>query len=166
MARKTKRVDLNLLCERLAQELGYELVEAAFEKEGAGTYLRIYLDREGGISLSDCEAYHRKLQPLVEDVDYDFLEVCSPGIDRPIKTRAQADKVKGRQVEIRLYRPVDGKRQWTGIFQGLDEAGYHLKTGEEQLVFPLKDVAVARLSINVDETLREHESSAQEEENE
>lgn len=153
MAKKSNRKNLNLLCGELAQELQYELVEAVFEKEGAGVYLRVYLDREGGITLSDCEAYHRRLQPLVEDVDYDFLEVCSPGIDRPIKTQAQAAKVMGKQVEIRLYKPRDGKRQWTGSFDGLDDEGYHLRIGEERLSFPARDVAVARLSIDVEEAL-------------
>lgn len=163
MARTKKRKDLNLLCDKLAQELGYELVEAAFEKESTGMYLRIYLDREGGISLSDCESYHRRLQPLVEDVDYDFLEVCSPGVDRPIKTQAQAAKALGKQVEIRLYKPRDGKRQWTGQFDGLDEAGYHLKDGEQRLSFPVREVAVARLSIDVEEALLQQAQEEQDE---
>ena len=69
------------LCEKLAAEMGYELVDAELVKEGPGRYLRIYLDKAGGITLDDCERFHRAVQPRVEQVDYDFLEVCSPGLD-------------------------------------------------------------------------------------
>ena len=82
------------ICEKTAAKLGYELCDAAIEKEPTGRYLRIYIDveREGGVTLDDCEKYHRAVQPYLEDFDYDFLEVCSPGIDRPLKSKRDIEK--------------------------------------------------------------------------
>ena len=72
-------------CQKVADSLGFELVDVCLDKENTGKYLRIYIDRPEGMDLDSCEKYHRAIQPLVEDYDYDFLEVSSPGIDRPLK---------------------------------------------------------------------------------
>jgi len=74
-------------CEKLARQQNVELVDVELVREGASRYLRIYIDKPDGITLNDCETYHRAVIDLVERVDYDFLEVCSPGIDRPLKNR-------------------------------------------------------------------------------
>ena len=66
-------------CQALAERMGLELVDVSLDKEGAGKYLRIYIDKPQGISLDDCEAYHRAIQPQLESYDYDLLEVSSPG---------------------------------------------------------------------------------------
>ncbi len=156
--------DLNtaqLLGNKVARQFGYELVGASMDKEPAGLYLRFYLDKEGGITLSDCERFHRDIQPQLERVNYDFLEVCSPGIDRPIKTDWDARKAMGEMVEIRLYKPLDGQKVFTGTFRGLSAAGYLLETTNGEILFPKKDVALARrvvdLSILDDETMIEQE---------
>ncbi len=65
---------ITALCEKTAEKLGYELCDAALEKEPTGRYLRIYIDKDGGVTLDDCEAFHRAVQPLLEDFDYDFQE--------------------------------------------------------------------------------------------
>lgn len=166
MARMKRKVNLRALCEGLAQDMGYQLLDCGFEKESAGTYLRIYLDSHQGISLSDCEAFHRKVQPLVEELDYDYLEVCSPGIDRPIKTAADAHRALNSRVEIRLYKPLDGQKLFIGQFKGLDEAGYHLAVGDHQYCFPANTVALAKRSIDVDQVLAQQAQSAQEESHE
>lgn len=83
-------------CQKLAQQFGFELVDVELAREGASRYLRIYIDKPDGITLSDCETYHRAVAPLVERVDYDFLEVCSPGLDRPLKKQKDFDKHGGR----------------------------------------------------------------------
>ena len=74
----------------MMEEHGFELVDVELAREGASRYLRIYIDKPDGITLSDCETYHRAVAPLVERVDYDFLEVCSPGLDRPLKKQREA----------------------------------------------------------------------------
>ena len=65
----------------IANEMGLELVELTLQKESRGKCLCVYVDKEGGLSLDDCEKYHKRLQPLVEDIDYDIMEVSSPGVD-------------------------------------------------------------------------------------
>jgi len=133
------------ICEKLAQKLGYELCDVAMEKEPTGRYLRIYLDTEGGITLDDCEKYHRAVQPSLESFDYDFLEVCSPGIDRPLKTERDIEKSLGLLVEARLYKPVDGLKSAQGLLEKMDGESVQLRVGEKTLTFPRKAVAQVRL---------------------
>lgn len=137
--------------EKQAALMGYELLEAAFEKENTGMYLRFYLDKEGGVSLDDCEAYHRALQPLLEKFDYDFMEVCSPGIDRPIKNQRDADRCLGLDIEVRLYKPQDGQKIYTGQFIGYENGDITIKNGENERTFLKKDIAVARCAVDMEE---------------
>ena len=146
MAQKNANLQkITAICEKLAQKMGYELCDAAIEKEPTGRYLRIYIDQEGGITLNDCEAYHRAVQPSLEEFDYDFLEVCSPGIDRPLKTRRDIEKSIGMLVEARLYKPVDGRKSAQGLLREMNETHVVLADGEETLEFPRSAVAQVRL---------------------
>lgn len=138
------------ISKKLAAELGYELVEVALDKEPAGKYLRIYLDKPDGITLTDCENFHRKVQPLVEHLDYDFLEVCSPGLDRPIKTPEDFSRSEGEDVEVRLFKPDEGKKIFQGKLIGLAEDQVLLDTTEGRKVFPLKSVALVKLMISLE----------------
>ena len=153
MARDRRKINVKQIGHDLAEQMGYELVGAGIEKESTGQYLRFYLDNDQGITLDDCDAFHKRIQPLVETADYDFLEVCSPGVDRPIKTPGYAAKAVGLPVEVRLYRPINGRKIFTGIFKGMDDTGYYLETGGENAFFSIKDVAVARRTIDVEEEL-------------
>ena len=163
MAKTKGKINIKLICRELAQELGYELVGVGFEKENTGQYLRIYLDKDEGITLNDCESFHRRIQDLLEEVEYDFLEVSSPGIDRPITTPGYARKAIGSSVEIKLYQPLEGQKQFTGIFAGLDDDGYHLTIGENEKIFPLKSVAIARRIIDVEQVLAQQATQLEEE---
>jgi len=163
MTKAKGKLNITLLCTQLAQELGYELVGAGFEKESTGQYLRIYLDNDEGITLNDCERFHRRVQDLLEEAEYDFLEVSSPGIDRHIKTPGYARKAIGSSVEIKLYQPLDGQKQFTGVFAGLDDDGYHLTIGENQMTFPIKSVALARRTIDVEQVLAQQAEQLEEE---
>lgn len=134
---------------KVALDLGYEVVETALDRENAGTYLRFYLDKPGGITLSDCEAFHRKVQPGLEKVDYDFLEVCSPGLDRPLKTRRDLEKALGAQVEVRLYKPQGGAKEHRGELAGADETGIRLRTAAGDIAFTKKEIALIRRSVDL-----------------
>lgn len=138
---------ITAICEKLAARLGYELCEAAMEKEPAGRYLRIYIDvdREGGVTLDDCEKYHRAVQPSLEDFDYDFLEVCSPGIDRPLKSKRDIEKSLGMLVEARLYKPVEGRKAIQGCLKEMNEEHVLLSQGDRDWDLPRKAVAQVRL---------------------
>lgn len=134
------------ICQRWADKLGYELCDAAIEKEPTGRYLRIYIDTDQGVTLDDCEKYHRAVQPDLDAFDYDFLEVCSPGIDRPIKTPRDIEKSLGLMVEVRLYKPVDGKKSAQGLLRAMDEKQVVLLgENETETAFPRAAVAQVRL---------------------
>ena len=136
---------ITAICQAAADKMGYELCDAAIEKEPTGRYLRIYIDTDNGITLDDCEKYHRAVQPSLESFDYDFLEVCSPGIDRPLKTRRDIEKSLGLKVEARLYKPVDGQKAVQGLLRGMDDERVMLECGGEMKEFPRKTVAQVRL---------------------
>lgn len=128
-------------CEMLANEMQYELVDVELVKEGAGKYLRIYIDKPGGITLDDCEVYHRAIAPKVERVDYDYLEICSPGMDRPLKKQRDFDAHAGKEVQVRLYKPVDKKKVFEGVLVGLLDGEIVLDTPQGQLRFAQKSAS-------------------------
>ena len=103
MAKKAETAAIEPRCEKIAADMGFELVEIALEKEPTGNYLRFYIDRPEGISLDDCEAYHKAVRDLADRVDYDFMEVSSPGIDRPLKKDRDFERSLGAEIEIRLF---------------------------------------------------------------
>jgi ribosome maturation factor RimP len=131
-------------CAALAEQLHYELVDVELVREGASKYLRIYINKPDGITLSDCETYHRAVAPLVERVDYDFLEVCSPGIDRPLKKQKDYDAHVGDQVEIHLYRAINKCRRFEGELLGLFGDLVKINVGGEEMSFTLKEISLCR----------------------
>ena len=131
-------------CRALAEQQNVELVDVELAREGSSRYLRIYIDKPDGITLSDCETYHRAVMPLVERVDYDFLEVCSPGIDRPLKKQKDYDAHVGDLVEVHLYRAVDKCRRFEGELLGLVEGQVKIMAGETEMSFALKDISLCK----------------------
>ena len=103
------------IAQRIAEEMQVELVDVELVKEPTGHFLRFYVDKPDGISLNELEAYHRRILPLVERVEYDYMEVSSPGADRPLKTDRDFERAEGTAVELRTYRAIDGAKAFTGI---------------------------------------------------
>ncbi len=146
MAKKASQGErLWAICDRLARQMGYELYDAGFEKEPGGLYLRAYVDKPGGITLDDCEKYHRALQPAVEDMDYDFMEVSSPGIDRPLKREDDILRNIGNRVEVRLYKAVEGRKTFEGSLVSMDKTAVVIREGETERSFPAAAAAQVRL---------------------
>ena len=145
-------------CRKPADQQQVELVDVELAREGASRYLRIYIDKPDGITLSDCETYHRAVMPLVERVDYDFLEVCSPGIDRPLKKQKDYDAHIGDLVEVHLYRAIDKCRRFEGELLGLVEGQVKIMAGETEMSFALKDISLCKpVVIITEEDLAEGE---------
>lgn len=164
MAKKKRPIEwAEAVSQKLAEELGFEHLETAFEKEPAGVYLRIYLDKPEGMTLDDCERFHRAVQPLVEKIDYDFLEVCSAGLDRPIKNSRDAQKALGQEVEVRLFIPMDGKKEYIGTLTAYQDMELTLNTPQGEKVFRQKDIALARRTIDLS-MLDENDKEVMEEE--
>ncbi len=146
MAKKQLIPDtLTAFAGKTALEMGLELCEVRLEREPQGLYLRFYLDREGGLSLDDCERYHRQVQPKAESVDYDFMEVCSPGLDRPVRTDRDIRKALGRKVSVRLYKPQAGRKVFEGILRAMDADKVELEEETGTLVFERRSTALVRL---------------------
>ena len=138
-------------CKALAEQQNVELVDVELAREGSSRYLRIYIDKPDGITLSDCETYHRAVMPLVERVDYDFLEVCSPGIDRPLKKQKDYDAHVGDLVEVHLYRAINKCRRFEGELLGLFGDQVKIKLGEQEMSFTLKEISLCKPVIIITE---------------
>ncbi len=137
-------------CKALADRLGFELVDVSLDKESAGKYLRIYIDKEAGISLDDCETYHRAIQPQLENYDYDFLEVSSPGVDRPLKKERDFERAAGSEVEVRLFKAIDGRKVINGILIGLEGNEIVLALPEGETRIPRKAAALVKPVVDME----------------
>ena len=141
---KKNLAQIRALAQTLAAERGISLYDVAMEHEGGQKYLRVYIDKQGGITLNDCEAYHRALIPLVEDYEYDYLEVSSPGIDRELKFDFDIRNNMGSLVEVRLYEPLNGAKVHKGLLAEMAEE-VRIRNGNEETVFPRAKVAKVKL---------------------
>ena len=137
-------------CQRIADEMGFELVDVALDKEPTGKYLRIYIDKPEGITLDDCEKYHRAGLPLVENYDYDFMEVSSPGIDRPLKTDRDFERNLGAQVEVRLFKALDGAKELTGTLAALENDEIVIETAAGEKRIPRRDAALVKPIVDME----------------
>ena len=136
--------------QRIADQLGFELVDVSLDSEHTGRYLRIYIDRPGGMDLDGCERYHRLIQPLVEDFDYDFLEVSSPGADRPLKKDKDFERALGTAVELRLFKALNGRKELHGLLAGYDRQNVTLRLeNEEEMTLPRKACALIRQEVDL-----------------
>ena len=146
MAKKAMTLEaLRPFCEATAEQMGLEFCDVLMEKEPQGRYLRFYVDKEGGLSLDDCERFHRAVQPRAEAIDYDFMEVCSPGLDRPVRTERDIRKALGQRVSVRLYKALDGVKQLEGVLSKMNADVVALELPEGPLSLPRKAVALVRL---------------------
>ena len=130
---------------RIATEQSMELVEVALQKIPQGKTLCIYVDQPNGVTLDDCERFHKAVLPFLEDVEYDFLEVSSPGVDRPIKTLRDFEKNRDGLVELKLFAPLEGVKTFEGILHAMDEQQVTLllPDGSEK-AFSRKTVAIIK----------------------
>ena len=140
------------IAQQIADEQNVELVDVELVKEPTGHFLRFYIEKPDGISLNELENFHRRIQPLVENVEYDFMEVSSPGADRPLKTERDFARAEGMEVELKTYRPVNGAKQFLGDLIGLKDGVISIITESgETLSFEKKDVAIVRPVIEFSE---------------
>lgn len=128
--------------------LGYELCDVEFAKEYGDWVLTLYIDKEGGVSLDDCERVSRAVDPLLDEADpieqaY-MLSVSSLGLDRPLKKDADFARNIGKRIEIKLFAPKDGKKEFKGELTSYDEAGIVVRTEDGELALERKAIALAR----------------------
>ena len=131
---------------------GVELLEVKYLKEEAKWILRIIIDKRGGISLDDCERVSRTIDPIIdEEVEIKqayYLEVQSPGIDRPLKTAADFARYIGSEVEISFYQAQNGQKKIEGVLLGSEEDKLNLDVDNKPVSFLLEDIAKVKRVIN------------------
>ena len=141
------------LAKPAAEELGLEIWDVEYLKEASGFVLRIYIDKERGdaVSIGDCEAFSRRVDPLLDEADpikdsYTF-EVSSAGAERQLKRPADFVRFMGSYAEVKLYTPIEGSKQYKGILSGFDRGAVSLTAAGDKMTFEKNNVASVRLSI-------------------
>ena len=137
----------------VAQEQGCTLWDVEYVREAGQWYLRLYLDKDGGVDILDCEAVSRKVSDLLDELDpieasYIF-EVSSAGAERPLKRPSDFQQFMGSPVLVKLYRAREGRKEFAGYLKGYDEAtgDVTVTVGNQDLVFPKKETALIRLRV-------------------
>ncbi len=137
----------------IAEKLGITPVDVEYLKEAGEYYLRVFIDKEGGVTIEDCETVTRELNPLLDREDYIseayILEVSSPGLGRVIRRPRDFEYARGREVELHTYRPVNGKKDFTGILGEKEGKTVILETEEGPLSFDQGDISVIRLTFEI-----------------
>ena len=132
---------------------GLELVDVEFKKEGKNWILRIYIDREGGVTLSDCQKVSRLAGDLIEVEEVIepvyTLEVSSPGLNRVLKKEKDFLKYSGKKIYVQCHAPMDGRKKFTGILTGFIDQSIHLEVDGQHYTIPLNLVAKANLVIEI-----------------
>ena len=135
--------------------LGYTIWDLEYVKEGADYYLRVTIDSPSGITIDDCEAVHRAIDPVLDEADpiegaY-HLEVSSPGIERDLRTDEHFAACAGEKVELRLFAPLDGAKVWIGTLLGLDKDGnVLLAIDDTEKAIPRAQISAARTLFDFD----------------
>ncbi|HEX9450062.1 MAG TPA: ribosome maturation factor RimP [Burkholderiales bacterium] len=142
-------MDLTALLEKTVGALGYELVD--LELANRGRLMRIFIDKAGGISVEDCAGVSNHLTRLlaVEGVDYDRLEVSSPGLDRPLKRPQDFARFVGERVQVKVRLPLNGRRRFVGKLQNVGEFGIELDIDGELVSIAFTDIDKTRLVPNI-----------------
>jgi ribosome maturation factor RimP len=139
--------DLHTLLDRSVTQLGYELVD--LEISNRGKLLRLFIDKPEGVNIDDCVLVSNQLSNLLaveHDIDYDRLEVSSPGMDRVLKKESDFVRFTGQRVHIKLRVPVEGRKNYLGVLRGLDQGQLLIEfEGAEQKI-ALTNIDKARLS--------------------
>ena len=151
MAKVTELV--SALAAPLVEAAGCSLWDVEYVREAGQWFLRIYIDKEGGVSINDCEAVSRPLSDALDEADpiegsY-VLEVSSAGADRPLKKPEHFDAFMGAEVEVRLYRAVDGRKDHVGTLSGYENGDVTIETADGPRTFVKKDVAQTRLYVRL-----------------
>ncbi len=135
------------------EELHFELVDVEYVKEGGTWYLRAYIDKEGGITVDDCEAVSRRISDLLDEEDFIkdsyIFEVSSPGLGRPLKKEKDYRRSMGKELEIRTYRPINREKEFYGILTAYDADTVTIETEDgTPLTFQKGEIALIRLAFD------------------
>ena len=133
------------LIKPIVEEIGYKLYDVIYEKEGKDYYLRIFIDNEKGISLEDCEKVNNAITGVLDEKDYIkeqyFLEVSSPGVERILRKDWQIKENIGQNVEVKLFKPLNGEKVITGTLKDLNDESIII----DDIEIPRKDISLIKI---------------------
>ena len=138
------------LAEPVAKELGLELWDVRFEKEGTEWFLRFFVEKEG-LTIDDCVEFSHRMDPILDEADpidgsYVF-EVCSAGLERPLKRPEDFARFMGEPVTVKLYRPYNGLKEIPAVLRGYDDGRVTVEAGKQTITFEKSQVALVRLRV-------------------
>lgn len=151
--RETYETRTEELITPILDRMNFELVDVEYVKEGGTWYLRAYIDKEGGITVNDCEAVAREMNEILDREDFVedsyVFEVSSPGLGRPLKKEKDYIRSMGKEVEIRTYRAINREKEFYGILSAYDENTMTIKTEDgTEMTFEKSDIALIRLAFD------------------
>lgn len=136
----------------IVEQYGVCIYDVEFVKEGSDYYLRAYIDKDGGVTIEDCENVSRAMSAKLDEYDYIsemyIFEVSSPGLGRALKKERHFLNSMGEEVEIKTYKPVDGEKEFVGILKAYDNKEVTIETDKGDLTFTKDMIANARLTID------------------
>ena len=135
----------------IVEQLGCELWDVEYVKEAGQYILRLYIDKDSGVSIDDCESVSRAVDPILDEKDpisdsYVF-EVSSAGLERQLKRQEHFEKFMGKTVELKLYKPINGAKVFSGTLDGYDNGNITLTVGTEKIEFLKEQVAAVHISL-------------------
>ena len=135
----------------IVEELGCRLWDVEYVREGSEQFLRLYIDKDGGVDIEDCEKIHRAVDPVLDEKDpiptsYHF-EVCSAGLERALKRPSDFERFMGSAITVKLYRPRNGLKEIPCVLKGYEEGKLTVEAGKETITFEKSEVALVRLRV-------------------
>lgn len=150
--RETYEEKTETLLTPIAEKNAVEIYDVEYVKEGSDYYLRAYIDKPEGVNINDCENVSRALSEVLDREDFIpdayILEVSSPGLGRTLKKDKHLQKSIGKEVEIKLFKPIDKCKEFAGVLDGFDESSITILEGEEKKTFARPDIALIRLALD------------------
>lgn len=140
------------LLKDIVQKHQVEIYDVEYVKEGSDWYLRAYIDKEGGVTIEDCEKVSRELSDKLDEADFIkepyILEVSSPGLGRQLKKDRHLEKSLGEEVELKLFEARDGQKEFAGILKSYTKESIVIEEGDKELTFERTKIAMVRLALD------------------
>lgn len=151
--RETYEARLTEMLTPIARENGVSIYDVEYVNEAGEWYLRAYIDKEGGVTIDDCENVSRALSDALDADDFIedayYLEVSSPGLGRTLKKDSHLEKSIGMEVEIKTYKPINKCKEFSGTLKGFDSESITIETNGKETVFKRSDIALIKLALDI-----------------
>lgn len=152
MASSNIETKVEELLKGIIENIGYELYDVRYEKEGKDYYLRVIIDKPEGIDINDCEKVNNSINDILDEADYIkdqyFLEVSSPGLERILRKDKHFEKQIGNEISIKLFKAINKQKELIGILEEYNKDELTIKVEDETLKINLKDIAIAKTVFN------------------